>query len=234
MICCSFLAVVIAGVTIICERVYALWNVLRQVRGVQESGPSAPSRAGICPRAMLLRDLERSLGHCVWPRPARIRQNAAQTTEAVMPQRTSPLGRSSATCGHSGPWGPPRPCRVRTVVGILKSLPVHVDGGHGWLQGRVAGDRGRMWDGGRLPWSPSTHYAYKLVVSRVGAIAGRVQGFLRGFSLCGEYARTREVPPQWPVRGATAAKKTPRPRRIHHGDDHPDRRRQRGRTARPT
>ena len=166
----------VAGVTIICERVYALWNVLPKSEVFKNRVISA-IEGGDLPKAHAFCETANDPLATVFGRGLRVfAKTPHKTTEAVMSQRTVAIGTfkrylwALGTVGSSAPFVG----LFGTVVGILKA-------GHGRLQGRVAGDRGRAGgNGGRLAGRHLRHHRLQLLHLTGGRHRGRVQGVLRG------------------------------------------------------
>jgi len=169
----------VAGLTIICERVYALWNVLAKSE-VFKNHVIGASKAGICPRPRLLRNLERSLGRCLWPRPARICQDAQQDHRIrhvpadgrhrlvqALPVGTWNRGSSAPFVGLFG-----------TVVGILKAFQSMSTAGTGASRFVSKESLPRWWRQPRACWSPSTPSSLQLLVLAGGRYRRRVQNIL--------------------------------------------------------
>lgn len=205
----------VAGVTIICERVYALWNVLaksevfkNQVIGAVESGDLAKANA-FCETAH-----DPLAG--VFGRGLRVfAKTPHKTTEAVMSQRTVAIGSfkrylwALGTVGSSAPFVG----LFGTVVGILKAFQSMSTAGTGGFKVVSQGIAAALVaTAAGLLVAIYAIIAYNYFVSRVGAIAVEYKIFCEEFLLAlGEYAKTREAPPALPGAAPAPAGKNASP-----------------------
>jgi len=189
----------VAGVTIICERVYALWNVLSKSEGFKNRVIGA-IESGDLPKAHAFCETSNDPLAEVFGRGLRVfAKTPHKTAEAVMSQRTVAIGSfrrylwALGTVGSSAPFVG----LFGTVVGILKAFQSMSTAGTGGFKVVSQGIAAALVaTAAGLLVAIYAIIAYNYFVSRVGAIAVEYKVFCEEFLLVlGEYARTREVPP---------------------------------------
>jgi biopolymer transport protein ExbB/TolQ len=204
----------IAGLTIICERVYSLWNLLPKSETFKHQVVEA-IEAGELPKAQALCETSKDPLAGVFGRGFRVfAKTPHKTTEAVMSQRTVAVGSfkrylwALGTVGSSAPFVG----LFGTVVGILKafqSMSVAGTGGFKVVSQGIAAALVATAAG--LLVAIYAIIAYNYFVSRVGAIALEYKVFCEEFLLAlGEYAKKHDsslVPA--PAPAATAGKNAP-------------------------
>ena len=189
----------VAGLTIICERVYALWNVLAKSE-VFKNHVIGAIEGGDLPKAHAFCETSNDPLAGVFGRGLRVfAKTPHKTTEAVMSQRTVAIGSfkrylwALGTVGSSAPFVG----LFGTVVGILKafqSMSMAGTGGFKVVSQGIAAALVATAAG--LLVAIYAIIAYNYFVSRVGGIAVEYKVFCEEFLLVlGEYARTREFPP---------------------------------------
>jgi len=158
MILSLLLAWSVAGVTIICERVYALWNVLPKSEVFKNRVISA-IEGGDLPKAHAFCETANDPLATVFGRGLRVfAKTPHKTTEAVMSQRTVAIGTfkrylwALGTVGSSAPFVG----LFGTVVGILKAFQSMSTAGTGGFKVVSQGSRPRWWQRRPACWSPST------------------------------------------------------------------------------
>ena len=188
----------IAGVTIICERIYSLWNVLGKSEVFKVRVIEAVE-AGDLPKANALCETANDpLAH-VFGRGLRVfAKTPHKTTEAVMSQRTVAIGGfkrylwALGTVGSSAPFVG----LFGTVVGILKafqSMSVAGTGGFKVVSQGIAAALVATAAG--LMVAIYAIIAYNYFISKVGAIAIEYKVFCEEFLMAmGEYAKNQENP----------------------------------------
>jgi biopolymer transport protein ExbB/TolQ len=196
----------VAGVTIICERVYALWNVLAKSEAFKNQVIGA-IEGGDLPKAHAFCETSNDPLATVFGRGLRVFAKTPQkTTEAVMSQRTVAIGSfkrylwALGTVGSSAPFVG----LFGTVVGILKAFQSMSTAGTGGFKVVSQGIAAALV---ATATTSSRGWARSRSSTRFSA---------RSFFLCWESTQEPErFPPQWPVRRHRLQKKTPRPRRSH-------------------
>ena len=186
MILSLLLAWSVAGVTIICERVYALWNVLPKSEVFKNRVISA-IEGGDLPKAHALCETANDPLATVFGRGLRVfAKTPHKTTEAVMSQRTVAIGTFKRYLWALG-----------TVVGILKAFQSMSTAGTGGFKVVSQGIAAALVaTAAGLLVAIYAIIAYNYFVSRVGAIAVEYKVFCEEFLLAlGEYANTRQAPP---------------------------------------
>jgi biopolymer transport protein ExbB/TolQ len=188
----------IAGLTIICERAYSLWNVLPKSE-VFKNRVIEAIEGGDLPKANAFCETSNDPLAGVFGRGLRVfTRTPHKTTEAVMSQRTVAIGTfkrylwALGTVGSSAPFVG----LFGTVVGILKafqSMSVAGTGGFKVVSQGIAAALVATAAG--LLVAIYAIIAYNYFISRVGSIAVEYKVFCEEFLLAlGEYARTRESP----------------------------------------
>ena len=196
----------VAGVTIICERVYALWNVLPKSE-VFKNRVIGAIESGDLPKAHAFCETSNDPLAEVFGRGLRVfAKTPHKTTEAVMSQRTVAIGSfkrylwALGTVGSSAPFVG----LFGTVVGILKAFQSMSTAGTGGFKVVSQGIAAALVaTAAGLLVAIYAIIAYNYFVARVGAIAVEYKVFCEEFLLVlGEYAKTQEIPPA--VAGAAA------------------------------
>jgi biopolymer transport protein ExbB/TolQ len=199
MILSLLLAWSVAGVTIICERVYALWNVLPKSEVFKNRVISA-IEGGDLPKAHAFCETANDPLATVFGRGLRVfAKTPHKTTEAVMSQRTVAIGTfkrylwALGTVGSSAPFVG----LFGTVVGILKAFQSMSTAGTGGFKVVSQGIAAALVaTAAGLLVAIYAIIAYNYFVSRVGGIAVEYKVFCEEFLLAlGEYANTRQAPP---------------------------------------
>jgi biopolymer transport protein ExbB/TolQ len=189
----------VAGVTIICERVYALWNVLPKSEVFKDRVISA-IEGGDLPKAHAFCETANDPLATVFGRGLRVfAKTPHKTTEAVMSQRTVAIGKfkrylwALGTVGSSAPFVG----LFGTVVGILKAFQSMSTAGTGGFKVVSQGIAAALVaTAAGLLVAIYAIIAYNYFVSRVGAIAVEYKVFCEEFLLAlGEYANTRQASP---------------------------------------
>ncbi len=186
----------IAGLTIICERIYSLWKVLPKSEVFKDQVIEA-IEAGDLPKAKALCETSKDPLAGVYGRGFKVfAKTPHKTTEAVMSQRTVAIGSfkrylwALGTVGSSAPFVG----LFGTVVGILKafqSMSVAGTGGFKVVSQGIAAALVATAAG--LLVAIYAIIAYNYFVSRVGAIAVEYKVFCEEFLLAlGEYAKKHE------------------------------------------
>jgi biopolymer transport protein ExbB/TolQ len=189
----------VAGLTIICERVYALWNVLPKSE-VFKNRVVGAIESGDLPKAHAFCETSNDPLAEVFGRGLRVfAKTPHKTTEAVMSQRTVAIGSfkrylwALGTVGSSAPFVG----LFGTVVGILKafqSMSMAGTGGFKVVSQGIAAALVATAAG--LLVAIYAVIAYNYFVSRVGSLAIEYKVFCEEFLLVlGEYAKAHEVPP---------------------------------------
>jgi biopolymer transport protein ExbB/TolQ len=199
MILSLLLAWSVAGVTIICERVYALWNVLPKSEVFKNRVISA-IEGGDLPKAHAFCETANDPLATVFGRGLRVfAKTPHKTTEAVMSQRTVAIGTfkrylwALGTVGSSAPFVG----LFGTVVGILKAFQSMSTAGTGGFKVVSQGIAAALVaTAAGLLVAIYAIIAYNYFISRVGAIAVEYKVFCEEFLLAlSEYANTRQAPP---------------------------------------
>ena len=199
MILSLLLAWSVAGVTIICERVYALWNVLPKSEVFKNRVISA-IEGGDLPKAHAFCETANDPLATVFGRGLRVfAKTPHKTTEAVMSQRTVAIGTfkrylwALGTVGSSAPFVG----LFGTVVGILKAFQSMSTAGTGGFKVVSQGIAAALVaTAAGLLVAIYAIIAYNYFISRVGGIAVEYKVFCEEFLLAlGEYANTRQAPP---------------------------------------
>ena len=199
MILSLLLAWSVAGVTIICERVYALWNVLPKSEVFKDRVISA-IEGGDLPKAHAFCETANDPLATVFGRGLRVfAKTPHKTTEAVMSQRTVAIGTfkrylwALGTVGSSAPFVG----LFGTVVGILKAFQSMSPAGTGGFKVVSQGIAAALVaTAAGLLVAIYAIIAYNYFISRVGGIAVEYKVFCEEFLLAlGEYANTRQAPP---------------------------------------
>jgi hypothetical protein len=176
----------VAGVAVICERIYALWRVLAKSEVFKGRVIEAVEKGDLAKAAALCETASDPLGRGLRPRPARVRQDAAQDHRGSEFPAHGRAGRVQAL---------PVGARHRGFVGALRrpvrnrgrhsqGIPVHVPGGHGRFQGRLARDRRRpRGHRGRPLVAIYAIIAYNYFVAKVGNIGVQYKIFCEEFLL---------------------------------------------------
>jgi len=186
----------IAGLTIICERVYSLWKVVPKSE-VFKTQVIEAIEAGDLPKAQAFCETSNDPLAGVYGRGFKVFAKTPQkTTEAVMSQRTVAVGTfkrylwALGTVGSSAPFVG----LFGTVVGILKAFQSMSVAGTGGLnvvsQGIAAA---LVATAAGLLVAIYAIIAYNYFVSRVGAIALEYKVYCEEFLLAlGEYAKKHD------------------------------------------
>jgi biopolymer transport protein ExbB/TolQ len=186
----------IAGLTIICERIYSLWKVLPKSEMFKAQVIEA-IEAGDLPKAQALCETSNDPLAVVYGRGFKVfAKTPHKTTEAVMSQRTVAIGTfkrylwALGTVGSSAPFVG----LFGTVVGILKafqSMSVAGTGGFKVVSQGIAAALVATAAG--LLVAIYAIIAYNYFVARVGAIAIEYKVFCEEFLLAlGEYAKKHD------------------------------------------
>jgi biopolymer transport protein ExbB/TolQ len=187
----------IAGLTIICERIYSLWKVLPKSEVFKDQVIEA-IEAGDLPKAQALCETSKDPLAGVFGRGFKVfAKTPHKTTEAVMSQRTVAIGTfkrylwALGTVGSSAPFVG----LFGTVVGILKafqSMSVAGTGGFKVVSQGIAAALVATAAG--LLVAIYAIIAYNYFVARVGAIALEYKVFCEEFLLAlGEYAKKHDT-----------------------------------------
>jgi len=188
----------VAGLTIICERVYSLWNVLPKSE-VFKSRVIQAIESGDLPKAHAFCETSNDPLAEVFGRGLRVfAKTPHKINEAVMSQRTVAIGSfkrylwALGTVGSSAPFVG----LFGTVVGILKafqSMSVAGTGGFKVVSQGIAAALVATAAG--LLVAIYAVIAYNYFVSRVASIAVEYKVFCEEFLLAmGEYVKGREIP----------------------------------------
>jgi len=186
----------IAGVTIICERIYALWKVVPKSQ-VFKTQVIEAIEAGDLPKAQAFCETSNDPLATIYGRGFRVfAKTPHKTAEAVMSQRTVAIGSfkrylwALGTVGSSAPFVG----LFGTVVGILKafqSMSVAGTGGFKVVSQGIAAALVATAAG--LLVAIYAIIAYNYFVARVGAIALEYKVFCEEFLLAlNEYARKHD------------------------------------------
>jgi biopolymer transport protein ExbB/TolQ len=187
----------IAGLTIICERIYSLWKVLPKSEEFKAQVIEA-IEAGDLPKAQALCETSRDPLAGVYGRGFKVfAKTPHKTTEAVMSQRTVAIGSfkrylwALGTVGSSAPFVG----LFGTVVGILKafqSMSIAGTGGFKVVSQGIAAALVATAAG--LLVAIYAIIAYNYFVARVGAIALEYKVFCEEFLMAlGEYAKKHDT-----------------------------------------
>jgi biopolymer transport protein ExbB/TolQ len=187
----------IAGLTIICERIYSLWKVLPKSEVFKDQVIEA-IEAGDLPKAQALCETSKDPLAGVFGRGFKVfAKTPHKTTEAVMSQRTVAVGSfkrylwALGTVGSSAPFVG----LFGTVVGILKafqSMSVAGTGGFKVVSQGIAAALVATAAG--LLVAIYAIIAYNYFVARVGAIALEYKVFCEEFLMAlGEYAKKNDT-----------------------------------------
>jgi biopolymer transport protein ExbB/TolQ len=143
----------LAGLAVICERLYALWNLVPKSEAFKNRVIDALERGDVAKATALCEMSSIPIADVFERGLAVFGKTPEKTTEAVTSQRTRRCCRSSVTCGRWAPVGSSAPFvgLFGTVVGILKAFTSMSVAGTGGLQGGVAGHRCRAGGHRRRP-----------------------------------------------------------------------------------
>ncbi len=195
MILTLLLAWSIAGVTIICERVYALWNVLPKSEAFKERVVAAVESGDLSKASAFCESSNDPLAQ-VFSRGLKVFEKTPhKTTETIMSARLVAISSFKSRLWALGTVGSSAPFvgLFGTVVGILKafqSMSVAGTGGFKVVSQGIAAALVATAAG--LLVAIYAVIAYNYFVARVGAIAVQYKVFCEEFLLVlGEYARTR-------------------------------------------
>ena len=188
----------VAGLSVICERIYSLWGVLPKSEAFKNRVIEAVEKGDLAKAAALCETASDPLGE-VFGRGLRVFAKTPQkTTEAVNSQRTVALAGfrrylwALGTVGSSAPFVG----LFGTVVGILKAFQSMSQAGTGGFKVVSQGIAAALVaTAAGLLVAIYAIIAYNYFVSKVGGIGVQYKVFCEEFLLAlGELGRNRDVP----------------------------------------
>ena len=192
----------VAGVAVICERIYALWNVLPKSETFKNRVIEAVGKGDLAKAGALCETANDPLGE-VFGRGLRTFAKTPQKTgEAVTSQRTVALSGfkrylwALGTVGSSAPFVG----LFGTVVGILKAFQSMSQAGTGGFKVVSQGIAAALVaTAAGLLVAIYAIIAYNYFVARIGAIAVQYKVFCEEFVMAlGDLARSQETPASAP------------------------------------